>query len=133
MRHKAHRTCIIDINGISTAVIKDRKLLSTDGMVAVLIAMDSRTNQILKKPEIITQGFIYPDEKSLKLLNSATEELHKDLNNLMKSKVTFGEIKNITRSTIGKILFEPFLPLIKTLKNRLLSRFFIFKRNYHRL
>ena len=75
-------------------------------MVAVLIAMDSRSNTILKKPEIITQGFIYPDEKSLKLLDSACEELHKDLNALMKTKVTFGEIKNITRSTIGKILFE---------------------------
>ena len=95
-----------DITGLSTAVIKDRKLLSTDGMVAVLIAMDSRTNTILKKPEIITQGFIYPDEKSLRLLNSATEALHEDLNKLMKTKVTFGEIKNITRSTIGKILFD---------------------------
>lgn len=95
-----------DITGLSTAVIKDRKLLSTDGMVAVLIAMDSRTNTILKKPEIITQGFIYPDEKSLRLLNSATEALYGDLNKLMKAKVTFGEIKNITRSTIGKILFE---------------------------
>ena len=95
-----------DITGLSTAVIKDRKLLSTDGMVAVLIAMDSRTNTILKKPEIITQGFIYPDEKSLRLLNNATEALHEDLKKLMKTKVTFGEIKNITRSTIGKILFE---------------------------
>ena len=95
-----------DITGLSTAVIKDRKLLSTDGMVAVLIAMDSRSNTILKKPEIITQGFIYPDEKSLRLLDNACEALHKDLNALMKTKVTFGEIKNITRSTIGKILFE---------------------------
>ena len=95
-----------DITGLSTAVIKDRKLLSTDGMVAVLIAMDSRTNSILKKPEIITQGFIYPDERSIKLLNYATEMLNEDLKTLMKSKVTFGEIKNITRSTVGKILFE---------------------------
>ena len=95
-----------DITGLSTAVIKDRKLLSTDGMVAVLIPMDSRTNTILKKPEIITQGFIYPDDRSLKLLNKATEELHKDLLELMKTKVTFGEIKNITRSTVGKILFD---------------------------
>ena len=95
-----------DITGLSTAVIKDRKLLSTDGMVAVLIPMDSRTNTILKKPEIITQGFIYPDDRSLKLLNKATEELHKDLVELMKTKVTFGEIKNITRSTVGKILFD---------------------------
>ena len=95
-----------DITGLSTAVIKDRKLLSTDGMVAVLIAMDSRTNTILKKPEIITQGFIYPDERSIRLLNYATEMLNEDLKTLMKSKVTFGEIKNITRSTVGKILFE---------------------------
>ena len=52
------------------------------------------------------EGFIYPDERSLKLLNHATEVLHENLNKLMKTKVTFGEIKNITRSTIGQILFE---------------------------
>jgi ribonuclease J len=95
-----------DITGLSTAVIKDRKLLSTDGMVAVLIPMDSRTNSILKKPEIITQGFIYLDEKSKTLLSKARDALYDELSKLMEKKITFGDIKNVTRNCIGKILYE---------------------------
>ncbi len=95
-----------DITGLSTAVIKDRKLLANDGMVAVFISLDSRQNKILKEPEIITQGFIYPDERSLRMIDAGKKLLHKDLNDLMKTKVTFGEIKNICKSTIGKFFYE---------------------------
>lgn len=95
-----------DITGLSTAVIKDRKLLSSDGMVAVLISMDSRTNTILKKPEIITQGFIYLDEKSVALIEQAKSKLFDALKALMKNKVTFGEIKNVSKSVLGQIFFQ---------------------------
>lgn len=95
-----------DITGLSTAVIKDRKLLANDGMVAVFISLDSRQNKILKLPDITTQGFIYPDERSLKMIEEGKHKLYDALCELMKSKVTFGEIKNICRSTIGQLFFE---------------------------
>ena len=31
-----------DINGLSTAVIKDRKVLSNDGLVAILLSIDAK-------------------------------------------------------------------------------------------
>lgn len=95
-----------DISGLSTAVIKDRKLLANDGMVAVFISLDSRQNKILKVPEIMTQGFVYPDEKSLKMIEEGKNLLYKELNELMKTKVTFGEIKNRCRSTIGQYFYD---------------------------
>ena len=95
-----------DITGLSTAVIKDRKLLANDGMVAVFIAIDSRTNSVLRRPDIITQGFIYPDEKSLKMIDNGKELLYSELIETMKNKITFGEIKNICRSVIGQHFYN---------------------------
>ena len=42
-----------DITGLSTAVLRDRQILSEDGMVSVLISMDSRAGCLLNKPIIM--------------------------------------------------------------------------------
>ena len=75
-------------------------------MVAVFIGIDSRTNSILRRPDIITQGFIYPDEKSLKMIDNGKELLYSELIETMKNKITFGEIKNICRSVIGQHFYN---------------------------
>lgn len=97
-----------DINGLSTAVIRDRKILSEDGLVAVLISLDSRSNKLLVPPTIYTRGFVY---YSSTLITKATARIQKELEELMQNKVTFGEIKNLVRGSLGRYLF------IKTKRN----------------
>ena len=92
-----------DINGLSTAVIRDRKVLADDGMVSVLVAIDSRQNKLLTTPKISTRGFVYVS--SGHLISHAERRVNDALEELMKGKVTFGEIKNTIRSTVGKYLF----------------------------
>ena len=41
-----------DINGISTAIIKDRRILKDDGVVEVFVAIDSKTNKLLLPPVV---------------------------------------------------------------------------------
>ena len=94
-----------DISGLSTAVIRDRNILANDGMVAVLISIDSRTNSILTIPEIITKGFIYMDENSIKIIEEAKKIAYKELKTLMGGKVTFGEIKNTIKNCLGQFLY----------------------------
>lgn len=98
-----------DINGLSTAVIRDRKILSEDGMVAVLISLDSRNNRLLCAPKIYTRGFVYLHNTNL--IQKATDRIQKELDELMKNKVTFGEIKALIRGTLSRYLF------IKTQRN----------------
>lgn len=94
-----------DISGLSTAVIKDRKLLSEDGMVAVMVAIDSKTNTLLMKPEIVSSGFLVDSEKTRMILNKATDLLERDLLTILASRVTFGEIKNTVRGTVSQYLY----------------------------
>ena len=94
-----------DISGLSTAVIKDRKLLSEDGMVSVLVALDSKTNTLLMRPKIISAGFLSESEKTKLLFDKAITLLEEDLLKLLADKVTFGEIKNTIRNSVSQYLY----------------------------
>ncbi len=95
-----------DFTGLSTAVIRDRNILASDGMVAVLISIDSRTNTILTMPEIVTRGFIYMDEKSIKIIEKARQLAYSELKNIMNGKATFGEIKNTMKTSLSHFLYS---------------------------
>ncbi len=95
-----------DINGLSTAVIKDRELLSDEGVVGVMLTIDSRKNILLAKPKIVTTGFSTIDSRLQRILDRASLRLEEDLHALLKNKVTFGDIKNTIRNTIGKEIYQ---------------------------
>lgn len=94
-----------DISGLSTAVIKDRKLLSEDGMISVLVAIDSKTNTLLMKPKLLSSGFLAESEKTQLIYSKAADFLEEQLLQILASKVTFGEIKNTVRSAISQYIF----------------------------
>ena len=94
-----------DISGLSTSVIKDRKILSDNGMVAVIVCIDSRTNKILCKPSIVSRGFVFIKE-SQTLMKEAENLVYEALKQNMKQKVTFGNLKNCIRNTLEPFLFQ---------------------------
>ena len=95
-----------DTNGLSTAVIKDRKLLSNDGLVAILISIDSKNNILLTKPAVLSRGFIYIKENG-QLITEIENLVNETLENLFKKeKTTFLEIKNTIKSTVSTFLYH---------------------------
>ena len=94
-----------DINGLSTAVIKDRKVLSDEGALGVMVAIDSRKNILLAKPKIVTVGFSFFDERMEKIIDETSTKLETDLRLLLKHKVTFGDIKNTIRNTVTSMIY----------------------------
>lgn len=92
-----------DISGLSTAVLKDRRILADNGLVAVIIAIDSKINKILMRPVIVSRGFVFIKD-SQGLIKEAEFIVNASLQERMKEKTTFSELKNCVRSTL-----EPFL------------------------
>lgn len=92
-----------DISGLSTAVLKDRRILADNGLVAVVIAIDSKINKILMRPVIVSRGFVFIKD-SQGLIKEAEFIVNASLQERMKEKTTFSELKNCVRSTL-----EPFL------------------------
>lgn len=92
-----------DISGVSTAVLKDRTILADNGLVAVIIAIDSKENRVLCKPVIVSRGFVFIKD-SQGLLKEAEMLVYDALNEKMKQRTTFSDLKNCVRSSL-----EPFL------------------------
>ena len=92
-----------DINGLSTPVIPDRAILNDDGMVAVLISIDSKANKLIVPPVIHTRGFVLANHS--RLIAEGEKILTNELQKVMSGKVTFNEIKNTIRNSLSKYLF----------------------------
>lgn len=113
-----------DINGVSTAVIRDRKILQDDGMVSVLVCLDSKNNRIVSHPKVITVGFVNQGVFEEHLTRHASMQVEEALNNFFEnnSRVTFNDIKNVIRSVVSKYYFRKtqrnpmIIPLILNLK-----------------
>lgn len=50
------------IGDVGRVVLKDRKHLSEDGMVVVIIGINKETGEIIYGPDIVSRGFVFEDE-----------------------------------------------------------------------
>lgn len=94
-----------DISGLSTSVLKDRQILADNGMVAVVVCIDSRINKVLCKPGIVSRGFIYIKDNQL-LIKEAENLVYDALKEAMKKKVTFNDLKNCIKNTLEPFLYD---------------------------
>ena len=84
----------LGVGDIGTAVLQERRLLSQDGLVAIVIPVQRSTGELLGVPELITKGFIYVKD-STELFAEAKEfayELAVNLNH--RNKTDWNSFKN---------------------------------------
>lgn len=94
-----------DASGLSTSVIKDRKILAENGLVAIIVTIDSRYNKILCRPSIVSRGFVYIKD-SQTLLKEAELVVYEALKKKMQQRTTFGELKNCIKTSLEPYLFK---------------------------
>lgn len=91
---------------IGELVLKDRELLSENGIVIVSATIDRATKKVLAGPEILTRGFIYVKD-NIDLIKEAEKislEVIKD--NSKSNYVDFNKIKSGIRDRLGKYLYQ---------------------------
>lgn len=92
---------------IGELVLKDRELLSKNGIVIVSATLDKKTKKIIADPQILTRGFIYVRD-NLEIV-SKSEELSKEvIESIAKTgkKIDFAKIKQKTREVLGDYFFK---------------------------
>ena len=94
-----------DISGLSTKVIRDRVLLANNGVVAIVVAIDSKTNRLMSRPQVISRGFIYMKDNT-ELIREIQNIANETMINVLKNKPTFKEIKESLKNNIGPYLYQ---------------------------
>lgn len=90
---------------IGDLVLKDRELLSEDGIVIVTSSIKKSNKEILSNPQILTKGFIYVKENA-DLIKEAEEICLKVLKeNIKPNYVDFNKIKLGIREQLGKLFY----------------------------
>ncbi|KGX88792.1 ribonuclease J1 [Pontibacillus litoralis] len=99
----------VDGNGIGdigNIVLRDRRILSEEGLVIVVVSINMKEFKIASGPDIISRGFVYMRE-SEDLINEAQKLVAKHLDKVMERRTTqWSEIKNEIADTIAPFLYE---------------------------
>ena len=92
---------------IGELVLKDRDLLSKNGIVIVSATLDKKTKKIISDPQILTRGFIYVKENQDIVMQS--EAICKQVitdNVKAGERVDFAKIKQKIRESLGNYFYK---------------------------
>ena len=94
------------VGDIGNVVLRDRRLLSEEGLVVVVATIDMQKRQIIAGPDLLSRGFIYMRESG-DLINQGRRHLYRSIKRKLKNdKVSEAQIKNTIISDLQEFLFE---------------------------
>ena len=92
---------------IGEVVLKDREMLSDNGIMIISVTLNKQTKEIVSGPEILTRGFVYVRDsyELLGEIKKKSEEIIR-LNTSSSNYVEYNKIKNSIREEISKYLIS---------------------------
>jgi ribonuclease J len=101
-----HGTVLVDQTGatVSNVVVKDRVMLSNEGLVAVVLTVDKRNGQLMTSPDIISRGFIYMKDQE-DLMTEFRGELKRAVSQRFK-RVDLDRFKVELKEHVTHFLYE---------------------------
>ncbi len=94
-------------NNVQEVVIRDRQMLSQDGMFVIIAIVDMKTGKVRKSPDIISRGFVYLKESQdlLRTVRLVTKQTIEDATAQM-NPINLDYVRNMVREELGKYLFQ---------------------------
>lgn len=95
----------LGIGDVGNIVMRDRRLLSQDGLMVVCVTFDSKTGELISGPDIISRGFVYVRESD-QLIEEAKKVVLDYISGCEPSRHSdWGLIKNGLRSKLKDFLY----------------------------
>ena len=96
----------LGVGDVGNIVLRDRRLLSQDGIMIVVVTIDHETYQVVSGPDIVSRGFVYVREAE-DLMEEAREKVLSALDRCETNGVTeWSMIKSAIRDSLGRFLYE---------------------------
>jgi ribonuclease J len=95
----------LSVGDVGQIVLRDRKVLSQDGILMVVLTVDKETGQPLAGPDIISRGFVYMRDAE-ELLESSRERVRESFIGLNGHASDWSFVKDKIRHTLSEFLYE---------------------------
>ncbi|WP_295505935.1 ribonuclease J [uncultured Streptococcus sp.] len=94
------------IGDVGNIVLRDRKVLSEDGIFIVALTVNRKEKKIISKAKVHTRGFVYV-KKSRDILRESSDLVNKTVEDyLAQDSFDWGELKGAVRDSLAKYLFD---------------------------
>ncbi len=96
----------LGVGDVSNVVLRDRQLMSADGMFVIIAVVDSQTGKVKGEPDIISRGFVYMKESG-ELLRQTRKKIKETISKTVipGTDINWPYIRNSLRDKIGKFLY----------------------------
>lgn len=96
----------LGVGDVGNIVLRDRKQLSQDGILIVVVTINKEANLLVAGPDIVSRGFVYVREAEM-LMDEAKEVVKAVLEKCFEKRITdWSTIKSQIRDALGKNLYE---------------------------
>lgn len=97
----------LGVGDVGQVVLRDRQVLSKDGILIVVLTVDSETGEPIAPPDIISRGFVY-ERESEKLMDAARQRVQTTFHHAAQHRraTDWGFLKNKIRDTLGEFFYD---------------------------
>lgn len=105
--HVMARGILVDglgVGDVGNIVLRDRQLLSENGLIIIVLTLEKGSNMILAGPDIVSRGFVYVRE-SENLMEEAREVVEAAIDKCLSKNITdWGKLKVEIRDSLGDFI-----------------------------
>ncbi len=96
----------LGVGDVGNIVLRDRRQLSQDGILIIVLTMNKETGEVVSGPDIVSRGFVYVRE-SEELMDEARMRVEQALDRCQdEGVIEWGTIKSNIRDALGRYLFD---------------------------
>ncbi len=96
----------LGVGDVGNIVLRDRQLLSENGLIIVVVSLEKYSNQIMAGPDIVSRGFVYVRE-SENLMDEAREVVIRALDKCMsKNNADWGKMKMEIKDSLSDFIWK---------------------------
>ncbi len=94
------------VGDVGSVVLRDRKHLAEDGIIIVVVTLDSATGEILSGPDVVSRGFVFVKESG-DLISDAQNTVYDAIMRCYDRNIyDWGTIKSRIRDDVSRLMYE---------------------------
>ena len=96
----------LGVGDVGNIVLRDRQHLSQDGLIVIVMTMDSSTGEIISEPDVVSRGFVYVRE-SENLMENVKKVIREEVRKCEENHIRdWATIKSNIKDSLRDYIFE---------------------------